>query len=173
MLSEYCSHDQPKDHKLSFDYHDRSPDETQNLRYKLVTLDRSIIGQVNVIPTVSVGGTTSLTLTAGRNEVATLRPTTTATQAFVFDAPPFGYTAILYNRDAVTVTATAIPGVSSTAVTPFFTNTLSGNAFVIKGMEFTITPNDVDTITNTQLTIVGNQSGATITIPITVNPSTN
>lgn len=149
-----------------------SPDETQNLRYKLVTLDRNIIGTVNVIPTVSIGGTTSLNFTAGRNEVSTITPTTTATQDFVFDAAPYGYTAILYDQTAVTVTATPITGAAAASTTPFFANTLSGNAYVIQGVSFTITPNNVDTITNTQLTIVGNQSGATVTIPITVNPST-
>lgn len=149
-----------------------SPDETQNLRYKIVTLDRGIIGAINVIPTVSPNGPPSLVLTYGRNEMATYEPTTTATQNYTFDSAPFGYTAILYNRDAVTVTATPIPGAPAGSASPFFANTLSGNAMVVKGVKFTITPNNVDTITDTQLTLVGNESGATITIPITVNPAT-
>jgi len=146
-----------------------SPDETQNLRYKLVTLDRNIIGTINVIPTVSVGGIESINLTAGRNEVITLRPNTTATQEFTFDGPGFGYTAVLFDRSAVTITATPVPGGSAT--TPFVANSLSGTALVVRGSEFSIIPNDVDTITQTQLTITGNQSGATIIIPITVNPA--
>jgi len=57
--------------------------------------------------------------------------------------------------------------------TPFFANTLSGTAKVIRGIEFTIVPSDVDTVIQTQLIITGNQSGATRSIPITVNPSTD
>jgi hypothetical protein len=146
-----------------------SPDETQNLRYKLVTLDRNIIGTINVIPTVSVGGIEAINLTAGRNEVITLRPTTTATQEFTFDGAQFGYTAVLFDRTAVTITSVPVPG--GAATTPFTANSLSGTALVIQGSEFTIIPNEVDTVTETQLTITGNQSGATITIPITVNPA--
>jgi hypothetical protein len=146
-----------------------SPDETQNLRYKLVTLDRNIIGTINVIPTVSVGGIETINLTAGRNEVITLRPTTTATQEFTFDGAGFGYTAVLFDRNAVTVTATPVPG--GAQFTPFVANSLSGTALVLQGVEFTIIPNDVDQETLTQITITGNQSGATITIPITVNPA--
>lgn len=147
-----------------------SPDETQNLRYKLVSLDKSIIGAINVIPTVSTQGITSVNLTFGRDTGITIRPETSATQNYTFDGPGFGYTAILYDSNAVTITATPIAG-TTTVPTPVFATTLSGNAVVYQGSEFTISPNNVDTITDTQVTIVGNQSGATVTIPITVNPS--
>jgi hypothetical protein len=148
-----------------------SPDETQNLRYKLVSLDRSIVGAVNVIPTVSTQGITSVTLTFGTDTGVTIRPETRAGQNFTFDGSGFGYTAILYDSNAVTVTATPVVG-ATTVSTPVLANTISGNALVLQGTEFTISPNDVQTTTNTQLTIVGNQSGATVTLPITVNPAT-
>lgn len=146
-----------------------SPDETQNLRYKLVTLDRRL--GINVIPTVSVSGITSINLTAGRNEVVPIVPTTSTVAGVTLDGPTFGYTAVVYDSDAVTINVRVpVEGRPTTAVTA---NTLSGTARVLQGREFTIVPNNVDTITTTQLVITGNQSGATLTIPITVNPSTN
>jgi len=148
-----------------------SPDETQNLRYKLVSLDRSIVGAVNVIPSISTQGITSVILTFGTDTGVTIRPETRAGQNFTFDGSGFGYTAILYDSNAVTVTATPVVG-ATTVSTPVISNTVSGTALVTQGTEFTISPRDVSTVTNTQLTIVGNESGATVTIPITINPST-
>jgi hypothetical protein len=146
-----------------------SPDETQNLRYKVVTLDRTL--GINIIPTISTGGITSIVLTAGRNETSVIAPSTSTVAGITLDGPIFGYTAVLLNRQAATVTATPIQGTS--AASPFFANTLSGTAKVIRGLEFTIVPNDVDTTVQTQLIITGNESGATRTISITVNPSTD
>lgn len=146
-----------------------SPDETQNLRYKLVTLDRAL--GINVIPTISTGGITSIVLTAGRNEQSVLAPATATVSGITLDGATFGYTAVLLNREAAIVTATPIQGVAAT--TPFFANTLSGTAKVVTGTTFTIVPNDVDTTIQTQLIITGNQSGATKTISVTVNPSTD
>jgi len=145
-----------------------SPDETQNLRYKLVTLDRGL--GINVIPTIGVGGISSIVLTAGRNETSVISPQTSTVSGVTLDTEA-GYTAVLLNREAATITATPIQG--ATVATPFFANTFSGTAKVIRGREFTIVPNDVDTVIQTQLIITGNQSGATRTIPITVNPSTD
>ena len=148
-----------------------TPDETQNLRYKLVSLDRSIIGAVNVIPSISTQGITSINLTFGSDTGVTIRPQTNAGQNFTFDGGGFGYTAIIYDTNAVIVTATPVVG-ATTVATSFNASSLSGTALVIQGTEFTISPKDVSTVTSTQLTIVGNQSGATVTIPITVNPAT-
>jgi hypothetical protein len=146
-----------------------SPDETQNLRYKLVTLDRSL--GINVIPTISTGGADSLVLTAGRNDVSVIRPTTSTVSGITLDGNNFGYTVVLLNRSAAIVTATPVTG--NAAAVPIFSNTLSGTAKIVRGVEFTIVPNDVDTTIQTQLIITGNQSGATKTITLTVNPSTD
>jgi hypothetical protein len=67
-----------------------SPDETQNLRYKLVTLDRAL--GINVIPTISTGGVTSIVLTAGRNEQSVIAPATSTVSGITLDGPTFGYT---------------------------------------------------------------------------------
>lgn len=144
-----------------------SADETQNLRYKLVTLDRTL--GINTVPTVDLGFS-SLNLTFGRS-ATTISPQTNAVADLNLDGPNFGYTLVLYNSQAATV-AVSTP-VEGQAATSYSANTLSGTATVVLGRTFTIVAKDVDTITETQLTITGNQSGATLTIPVTVNPSTD
>ena len=147
-----------------------SPDETQNFRYKLVTLERGNLG-INTIPTITVGGISSLVFIAGSGDRATIEPFTDGVPGgSTLDGPDSGYTAVLLNRDAATITAVPVTGQTAT---PTFTNTFSGTAKVIRGTSFTIVPNDVDTVIQTQLIITGNESGATRTIPITVNPSAN
>lgn len=143
-----------------------SADETQNLRYKLVTLDRTL--GINTIPTIDLGFT-ALNLTFGRAATA-LQPQTNAVADLNLDGPSLGYTLVLFNSDAATIAVTT--PVEGQAATTFTANTLSGTATVVVGRSFTIVAKDVDTITETQITITGNQSGATTTIPVTVNPQT-
>lgn len=140
-----------------------SPDETQNLRYKLVTLAR---GQ-NTIPLIQVSPS-SITLTYS----ATSNPTAriTVSTAGSLNALPFGYTAILYDREAAILTSNGLQGTPTTPT--FVSDAVSSNAVVVRGTEFTVAPRDVSTITQTQIVIVGNQTGATTTIPVTINPAT-
>lgn len=140
-----------------------SPDETQNLRYKLITLNRG----TNLIPTIQTGiSSIELTYSNTQNPVTTITPTTSQG----FNVLPFGYTAILYDREAALLTSNGLPG--SATVPIFISDSVSQNAVVVRGTTFTISPKDVSTITRTQLTIVGNQTGATVTIPVTINPAT-
>jgi hypothetical protein len=139
------------------------PDETQNLRYKLITLDRG----TNIIPRIQVG-TTSIVLTY--SDTSTPVQTITPTTEPLFNALPFGYTAILYDREAAILTSDGLAG--SATVPVFIGDSISQNAVVVRGTTFSITPKDVSTITQTQLVIIGNQTGASVTIPITINPAT-
>jgi len=141
-----------------------SPDETQNLRYKLVTFDRS--GRTS-IPTIQTG-ISSITLTY--SNTSNPSQVITVTTAEGLNASPFGYTAILYDREAAQLTATAVPGNATVPV--FLGDSFSQTAQVIRGTSFTITPKNVTTVTQTQLVVVGNQTGASVTIPITINPAT-
>jgi len=139
------------------------PDETQNLRYKLVTLSRG----TNLIPTIQTGiSSVQLTYSNTQNPVTTITPTTSQG----FNALPFGYTAILYDREAAVLTSNGLPG--SPTVPVFIGDSVSQNAIVVSGTVFTISPKDVTTATETQLVLIGNQTGATITIPVTINPAT-
>lgn len=140
-----------------------SPDETQSLRYKLVTLPK---GQ-NTIPLIQVNPK-SIDLTYSSTSTPSQVITVTTTEGL--NAAPFGYTAILYDSEAAILTGA---GLSGTATAPsFIGDNLSGNAIVVRGTSFTLTPRDVSTITETQLVIVGNQTGATVSIPVTINPAT-
>jgi hypothetical protein len=140
-----------------------SPDETQNLRYKLVTLSRG----TNLIPTIQTGiSSVILTYNNTQNPVTTITPTTSQG----LNALPFGYTAILYDREAAIITSNGLPGTATVPV--FIGDSISQNAVVVRGTTFTISPKDVTTVTQTQLVIIGNQTGASVTIPITISPAT-
>jgi hypothetical protein len=139
------------------------PDETQNLRYKLVTLARG----TNLIPTIQTGiSSINLTYSNTQNPVTTITPTTSQG----LNALPFGYTAILYDREAAILTSNGLPG--SPTVPTFIGDSVSQNAVVVSGTIFTISPKDVTTVTETQLVLIGNQTGATVSIPVTINPAT-
>lgn len=138
-----------------------SPDETQSMKYKLVTLERG----TKQIPIISIGFT-SITLTAGQVNALPIRPTTSQG----FNGPGFGYSAILYNSDAAVLVGTGLPANISATISGFSGDADTANATVAKGTEFAITPKDVPVQINTTLTIIGNQTGATITIPVVVRP---
>jgi len=147
-----------------------SPDETQNLRYKLVSLTRGL----NTIPRIAIGGITALQFDAGRASPTTITPSTVVgARTSELDGPAFGYTLTLANINAVSISAIPIIGASTSEPSRNSINatTALDTALVLVGTEFTILPKDVDTIIQTTITITGNQSGATITIPITVIPS--
>jgi hypothetical protein len=147
-----------------------SPDETQNLRYKLVTLERDAQpGGINVLPIISVG-ITSIILTAGRNEQSpSINPQTFQGPDIQLDGETFGYTAVLLNGNAASIIVTPVEG--GPAVSPFVPGLLRSTAKVVIGRSFILTPRNTDTEIDTQLIITGNQSGATITIPVTIFPN--
>lgn len=138
-----------------------SPDETQSMRYKLVTLPRG----TKQIPVISIGFD-NITLTAGQSNAVPVRPTTSQG----LNGSQFGYTAILYNADAAVLVGTGLPANFNATSPAFLGDSSTANAVVSQGLEFTLTPKDVATQITTQLTLIGNQTGATITIPVTIKP---
>jgi len=149
-----------------------SPDETQNLRYKLVTLP---VGQT-VIPTIRLNGQanfTSIPLVEDPGAEGYL--ITPSTQGGVFDATA-GYTLTIFDADSVLLEAVDPVGAegftTSTGAFSRSVSTLSGTAIVVVGQAFRIRAGDVSTTVNTQITVTGNESGATITVPVTVTPET-
>jgi hypothetical protein len=143
-----------------------SPDETQSMRYKLVTLSRT--REQNTIPRIQVQPS-AIELTFSVNSTPSAIITVTTDEGL--NADPFGYTAILYDGEAANLVGTGLSGGQPT-VPSFFTNAQSSNAIVVTGLSFTITPRNVNTVTETQLVVVGNQTGATTSIPVTINPAT-
>jgi hypothetical protein len=143
-----------------------SVDETQNLRYKLVTFSR---GQ-NTIPLLQVAPI-SIELRYSTNALG--QEITVITTGGTNLDQTLGYTAILYDREAAILTSN---GVAGSATVPLFVGETSSvnsqNAIVLTGTKFTLTPRNVNTETSTQVVIVGNETGATKIIPVKILPAT-
>lgn len=137
------------------------PDETQVMRYKLVTLPRG----TNQIPIISLGFT-SIVITAGQTTTFPVRPSTSQG----LNGPGFGYTAVLYDSTAAVLVGTGLPDNFSASAPSFLGDQTTANAVVAVGLEFTLTPKDVPSQIQTNLTVIGNETGASITIPVIVNP---
>ena len=134
-----------------------SPDETQILRYKLVTLPKG----TTQISTVKLG-VTSINVNQLEGGVG-LTPTTSPagnTNA--------GYTMVLSDQRAGTLTVTN--GTTGTGTVPtFLGEEITTTAQVVSGLEFRFTPNPNLTIdVATTLTVYGNDTGGSETIPVTV-----
>ena len=133
-----------------------SPDETQALKYKLVTLPKN----TTRIPQVSLNATIVAAKTTGGKYPIT--PTTSPAGNL-----NGGYTAVLGNKNAGTIVGEGLTNVNTTTTT--FSNSVTATAEVVKGMTFTFIPNSSLTSTlTTTLTIFGNETGGSVTIPVTV-----
>ena len=139
-----------------------SPDETQVMRYKLVTLPRGTAQ----IPVIALGFT-NIVLTSGQVQAFPIRPSTSQG----FNGPGLGYTAILFDNTAAVLVGTGLPANNNSTVPGFIGDSNSANASVATGTDFTLTPKNVPTQVNTSLTIVGNETGAVITIPVIIMPA--
>ena len=139
-----------------------SPDETQNMRFKLVTLPRG----TNQIPIISLGFT-SIVLTAGQANAFPISPSTIQG----LNGAGFGYTAVLFDSNAAVLVGTGLPDQLQATVPTFLGTVESANAVVARGLTFTLTPRDVPAQVTTQLQIIGNQTGAAISVPVVVNPA--
>jgi len=134
-----------------------SPDETQVLRYKLVTLPKG----TTKIPKVELG-VPSLVVTQNSGQVA-LTPTTSPA-----GNKSAGYTLVLANKNAGSIVGTGLSAGSGT-VPIFLGDEITTTAAVEKGTAFTFVPNPSITQTiKTTLTVYGNETGGTQTIPVTI-----
>jgi len=138
------------------------PDETQMMRYKLVTLPRG----TNEIPIIALG-LNAIEMTYGRDSATPINPSTSQG----FNGPGYGYTAILYDSTAATLVGTGLPSNFATTAPSFLGDTSTVNAVVAVGVQFTISAKNVTSQIVTKLTFVGNETGASITIPVTINPA--
>jgi hypothetical protein len=135
-----------------------SPDETQVLRYKLVTLPKG----TTQIPTVKMGGLTSIASNQSDGGTAISPQTTPAGNANA------GYTLVLADQRAGTLTVTR--GATATGTVPVFLGEeITTTAQVVSGAEFRFTPNPNLTIDiATTITVYGNETGGSQTIPVTI-----
>ncbi|MCX6210836.1 MAG: hypothetical protein NTZ59_15360 [Bacteroidetes bacterium] len=133
-----------------------SPDETQVLRYRLVTFAKG----TTQIPTISTIPSISVNQNAGGDAIT---PTTTPTANTTA-----GYTAVLADTRAGTITVTR--GATAVGSVPVFLGEeITTTAQVASGQEFRFTPNPNLTMDiATTITIYGNETGGSKTIPVTV-----
>jgi len=133
-----------------------SPDETQALKYKLVTLPKG----TTKLPVVSINVSAISAKTTGGT--FPINPSTSPA-----GNRNGGYTAVLGNKNAGTIVGEGLVNITTTSTT--FTNSVTATAEVVKGMTFSFIPNSSLTSTlTTTLTIFGNETGGSITIPVTV-----
>jgi len=134
-----------------------NPDETQVMKYKLVTLPKN----TTRIPLVEFGQVPQ-GLTQRSGEII-LAPTTSGG-----GNRSLGYTIVLANKNAGDIIG---EGVTSNvgSVPLFIGDDVSATAVVAKGLTFKFIPNPSLTSTvKTTLTVYGNETGGSQTIPVTV-----
>jgi hypothetical protein len=141
-------------------------DETQALKYKLVTLPSG----TTKIPVINLGQKEIL---VGRDFTGNvpIQPTT---------SPRFnttlGYTAILSNKDVGRIVGEGLSEetAASATVPSFLGDTVSQTSQTAVGITFKFFPNNNITSTTTaRLTIVGNETGGSTTIPVTITVGTD
>lgn len=134
-----------------------SPDETQVLKYKLVTLPKG----TKKIPKVEFGvPSVSVSQTSGQ---VSLTPTTSPS-----GNSQSGYTIVLANKNAGSIVGQGTAAGSGT-VPVFLGDEITTTAAVETGQTFTFIPNPNITQTiKTTLTVYGNETGGSQTIPVTI-----
>ncbi len=135
-------------------------DETQLMKYKLVTLNQG----VTTIPVITLN-LTNINVPYTFTGDSIISPSTSPTYNTTL-----GYTVILANSNVGTIIPTI--NVSSTTVSNMvtsFTGISVVTSQVAVGLQFKFLPNPgIAQTTTTNLTIIGNESGGSVTIPITV-----
>jgi hypothetical protein len=142
-------------------------DETQMLKYKLVTLNQGVTS----IPVITIAQS-SISVPNNYTGNITISPST---------APSYnltaGYTAILGNKNVGTLIVQQANATNtlSNIVPSFIGNINIASSQVAVGNVFAFIPNSTLSVTTTtNLTIIGNESGGSISIEITVIvPSTS
>ena len=140
-------------------------DESQVMKYKLVTLNEGVTS----IPTISISPSVisvPRTYTSAIDIIPSTSPTYNVT---------LGYTAILANKNVGTLVVTETNNINSaTATVPTFSGDLaSQSSQVVVGSKFRFIPNSsLAKTTTTNITIIGNESGGNASINVTVNVPT-
>jgi len=134
-----------------------SPDETQVMRFKLVTLPKN----TTRIPKVSFG-IPNISVSQDEGEVA-LTPTTSPS-----GNTTAGYTVVLANKEAGSIIGSGTTTAAGTSPI-FLGDEVTTTAAVVVGRVFKFIPNPNLTQTiQTTITVYGNETGGSQTIPVTV-----
>jgi len=135
-------------------------DENQLMKYKLVTLPSGVTS----IPVISLGQS-SINVNKDYKGEVVIVPATNPVYNSVL-----GYTAILSNKSIGTIIGEQLQGMANATIPSFIGDVSATTAQVSIGLRFRFVPNaSLTKTTTTTLTIVGNESGGSTTIPVTVN----
>ena len=136
------------------------PDENQIMRYKLVTLPKNTVK----LPVITLASSALSFSTA--NEQQTISPSTTNG-----NDGKNGYTFILHNADAADLFVAAGGGVEQRGgtVPVFLSDAERKKSISVIGKTFSLIARSTTAKIVTQITIIGNETGAVTTVPITVN----
>ena len=139
------------------------PDENHVMRYKLVTLPKN----TNKMPVIQVSpSSVTFTLAGGLdNNPGSVIVTTTA------NVPDNSYTFILHDQSVCSMVVDEGAGAGIGATTPFFLgqdDAPNSKTLVAKTVKVEV-GNGVDAVKSTQVTIIGNDTGATTSITVTNN----
>jgi hypothetical protein len=136
-------------------------DESQLMKYKLVTLPAG----VTAIPVITVAPSiidVSRTYAADIIISPSTNPTYNTT---------LGYTAILGNKNVGSLIVTQVNSLNSVSSTipSFAGDAVTESSQVVIGLQFKFVPNTALTkTTTTTITLIGNESGGSVTIPVKV-----
>lgn len=136
-------------------------DESQLMKSKLVTLPAG----VTAIPVISVAQST-IDIPKSYAADVIISPSTNPTYNTTL-----GYTAILGNKNIGTLIVTQVNSLNSVSSTipSFAGDAVTESSQVVIGLQFKFVPNSALTVTTTStITIVGNESGGSLTIPVKV-----
>jgi hypothetical protein len=141
------------------------PDETQALKYKLITLPK----QTTNIPVINVGNTSILLAAPGNS--ATITPNTSNFQG---GNANLGYTAILSDSTVVDLQVTRALQNSVLPTAPrFIGDSEDAQSVAVAGFEFRVVAK-TQMISDKQctITIIANETGGSVTINLTVKQAT-
>ena len=141
------------------------PDETQALKYKLITLPK----QTTNIPVISVGNTSITLLAPGDNAI--IAPNTSNFQG---GNSNLGYTAILSDSTVCDILVTSGLQQKSSPTTPrFIGDNEDAQSVAVAGFEFRIVAKTQMLSDKTAtITIIGNETGGSVTVNLTVKKVT-
>lgn len=138
------------------------PDETQVMRYKLVTLPKKTVR----IPIVSVPNT-SITLTAGQQDI--IRPSTIN---YSDGNTTYGYTAVLADSD-VAVIEVVEASLGTKQASSMISDLEPGQSVSVVGKTFRVRAKTaIVSDKTTTITIYGNETGGQTTVNVTVQKQT-
>jgi hypothetical protein len=136
-------------------------DESQVMKYKLVTLPAG----VTAIPIISVAQS-SIDIPKSYAADVIISPSTNPTYNTTL-----GYTAILGNKNIGSLIVTQVNSLNSVSSTipSFAGDAVTESSQVVIGLQFKFVPNSTLNVTTTStITIIGNESGGSLTIPVKV-----